>query len=66
MKVFVDPNRCQGHARCMFFAKDVFEIDDDGYAKVRVGFETVPAELELSVRKACANCPERAISVTAS
>jgi len=63
MKVTIDPDRCQGHARCIFFAREIFEIDEDGYAKVRPGFEEVPLELQASAEKACANCPERAISI---
>ncbi|WP_197922660.1 ferredoxin [Thiosulfatihalobacter marinus] len=64
MKVCIDENLCQGHARCVFFAPDVFEIDDEGYANVRVGMENVPADQQDNVRKAAANCPERTIIVT--
>lgn len=64
MKVVVNETRCQGHARCAFFAPEVFEIDDEGYAKVRPGFETVPPELQDKVRKACLNCPELSIVIS--
>jgi ferredoxin len=64
MRITVNDARCQGHARCVYFAPEVFELDDEGYSKVRPGFETVPVELEGKVRKACANCPELAIVVT--
>ncbi|AVD83777.1 MULTISPECIES: ferredoxin [Pseudomonas] len=64
MKVQVDEARCQGHARCVYFAPEVFEIDDEGYAKVKPGFEDVPSELQDSVKKACANCPELAIKIS--
>jgi ferredoxin len=63
MKVSINSQRCQGHARCIYFAPEVFEIDDEGYAKVKSGLETVPTELQEKVRKAYANCPERSISV---
>lgn len=63
MRVSVNDARCQGHARCVFFAPEVFEIDDEGYSKVRPSVETVPAELQEKVRKACANCPELAIVI---
>ncbi|HBO1833562.1 TPA: ferredoxin [Pseudomonas aeruginosa] len=64
MKVTVDNNRCQGHARCVYFAPEVFEIDDEGYSRVKEGYETVPVELQDSVKKACANCPELAIKIS--
>lgn len=63
MRIKVDPSRCQGHARCVFFAPQVFEIDDEGYALVRPEMELVPAEFEPNVRKAMANCPELAIKL---
>lgn len=64
MKVSINDARCQGHARCIHFAPEVFEVDDEGYSSVKAGFETIPADLQEGVRKACANCPEIAIIVT--
>jgi ferredoxin len=64
MKVSVNNELCQGHARCVFFAPEVFEIDEEGYATIREGFENVPDDLQAKVRKAVANCPERSIVVT--
>lgn len=64
MKVSVDAKRCQGHARCIAFAAEVFAIDDEGYSHVREGFETVTPDLREGVRKACANCPENAIVIS--
>lgn len=61
--VSVDPARCQGHARCLAFAPEVFNFDDEGYAFVPEEQNDL-AELTDSVRKAVANCPERAITVT--
>jgi ferredoxin len=61
MKVTVDPERCQGHARCWEICPEVFSLDDEGHGLVSVA--EVPAELEGNVRKAVANCPERAIGV---
>lgn len=60
--VDVDGERCQGHARCLAYAPDVFDFDDEGYAFVpadRQTFDLVPE----SVQQAVANCPERAIRV---
>lgn len=60
--VSVDPQRCQGHARCLAFAPEVFEFDDEGYSYIpeeRSRFVELPEDLKLAI----ANCPERAILV---
>jgi ferredoxin len=62
MKVTVDPERCQGHARCWEICPEVFSLDDVGHGTVTV--DLVPASLEDSVTKAVANCPERAITIS--
>ena len=61
MKVTVDEDLCQGHARCWEICPDVFVLDDEGHASV--GDAEVPAALEEDVRRAVRNCPERAISL---
>jgi ferredoxin len=58
--VKVDETRCQGHARCLAFAPDVFDFDDEGYAFVPEESSSF-ADVPDHVRKAVANCPERAI-----
>ena len=60
MKIRVDPDKCQGHARCIVIAPALFESDDYGLSSV-VGDGTVPPELADSARLAIANCPEYAI-----
>lgn len=62
MKVNVDPDRCEGHARCWEICPEVFSLDEVGHAVALVG--EVPAVLEPEVTKAVSNCPERAISVS--
>ena len=62
MRVSVDEDRCQGHARCWSICPEVFELDDEGHAVV-VQAE-VPVELEAKAREAADNCPELAIPVT--
>ncbi|MGH3247700.1 MAG: ferredoxin [Trebonia sp.] len=62
MNVTVDPDRCQGHARCWDICPEVFSLNDEGNAEVLL--PVVPAEFEAQVEKAAANCPERAITVT--
>jgi len=62
MKVAVDADVCQGHARCWEICPEVFSLDEEGHALVAVA--DVPPELEEDVAEAVANCPERAISTT--
>jgi ferredoxin len=62
MKVAVNADVCQGHARCWEICPEVFQLDDEGHGSVTV--DVVPAELEAKARHAAENCPERAISVT--
>jgi ferredoxin len=61
MRVTVDGERCHGHQMCAIAAPEVFGSDDYGNAVVLL--DTVPEHLELSVRRAEANCPERAITL---
>lgn len=61
MKATVDPDRCQGHARCWEIAPEVFDLDEGGHGLVLTA--EVPAEFEEAARKAALNCPERAITV---
>lgn len=62
MKVSVDPEVCAGFGICVGICPDVFELHEDGYARVLV--DAVPAELEDLVLRAASQCPARAISVT--
>lgn len=60
MKVRVDPDKCQGHARCFALVPELFSVDDYGLSSV-IGDGKVPVELEEKARLAIANCPEFAI-----
>lgn len=60
-ELYVDPNRCQGHARCWALAPETFGIDDEGYAFILPGRER--SYDEENVQKAIRNCPERTITV---
>ena len=62
MKIRVDPEKCQGHNRCMTIAKELFEVDELGYATA-LNDGVVPPELEEKAKKAVDNCPEIAIFV---
>jgi ferredoxin len=58
----VDPDRCQGHLRCLGVAPGVFAADESGHALVEV--DPVPPDLEDAARIAADNCPEMAIILT--
>jgi len=59
MRVSVDADRCEGHARCWDICPEVFDLDDEGHAVVND--PEVPPEHEARARDAARNCPERAI-----
>ena len=62
LRVRVDRERCQGHARCFALAPELFELDALGNGRER-GDGTVPAALEAKARLAQSNCPELAIEI---
>ena len=62
LKVHVDQEKCQGHARCKSLAPDLFELDEFGNAH-EAGDGSVPEGLEDKAWLAKANCPEIAIEV---
>lgn len=63
IRVAVDPEKCQGHNRCYSLAPELFDVDDYGMASA-IGDGVVPSGLEEKARRAAANCPEYAITVT--
>lgn len=62
MKIQVNAEKCQGHARCYAIAPELFDVDDYGQSSVR-GDGVVPVELVDKAKLAIANCPEYAIDV---
>lgn len=62
LRVRVDRDKCQGHARCKALAPELFDLDEYGNSHER-GDGSVPAGLEDKARLARANCPEFAIEV---
>ena len=62
LKVHVDRERCQGHARCVAAAYELFQLDALGNAQ-EIADGTVPPELEAKARLAAADCPELAIAI---
>jgi len=63
LKVHVDQDKCQGHARCKSLAPELFDLDEFGNAHEH-GDGSVPAGLEDKAWLAKSNCPEVAIEVT--
>jgi ferredoxin len=62
LKIRVDRDKCQGHARCKSLAPELFDLDEFGNAHER-GDGSVPAGLEDKAALARSNCPEIAIEV---
>lgn len=62
MKVEVDDDACGGHGVCWGLCPEVFELNEDGFAFVKV--DEVPVEHEAAVRKAVSQCPTYAIKIT--
>jgi ferredoxin len=63
LRLRVDPDKCQGHARCKSLAPELFELDEFGNAH-EIGDGTVAAGLEDKAYLAKSNCPELAIDIT--
>jgi ferredoxin len=63
LKIRVDQDKCQGHARCKSLAPELFDLDEFGNAH-EVGDGSVPAGLEDKAYLARSNCPEIAIEIT--
>jgi ferredoxin len=61
MKLNYDRQACQGHNRCHLLAPEIFDVDDDGYAVLRITGE-IPVELEDKAQLCIDNCPEYAIT----
>lgn len=63
MKVWVDPQRCQGHTLCAMIAPDSFQLSDIDGSSSAVS-EVVPVDQADQVREAAQSCPEQAIIVS--
>ncbi len=62
LKIHVNQDKCQGHARCKSLAPELFELDEFGNAH-EIGDGSVPNGLEDKAWLAQANCPEIAVEV---
>ncbi|MEY8014599.1 ferredoxin [Mycobacterium servetii] len=63
MKVWVDPERCQGHTLCSMIAPESFRLSDIDGSSSAID-EVVPADRQAKVREAAQSCPEQAIIIT--
>jgi ferredoxin len=61
MKVIVDHDRCEGNARCVAAAPEVFELRDDDQAYVLI--ERPGEDLRPKVERAVRYCPRQAITL---
>lgn len=64
-KIRVDRDRCQGHARCIALAPELFVSDEYGNGVVRSDVSLTPQNLEKA-RLAQQSCPEFAITIERS
>ena len=62
MKVSINADLCEGHARCQSAAPEVFEVRED-LSYVKPGMETVPEELRAKVERAARLCPRQAVII---
>lgn len=61
MKAIVDRDTCIGCGVCPSVCPEVFEMDDENIAIVKM--DQIPADLEDSAKEAADSCPVDAISV---
>ncbi|MBV9997446.1 MAG: ferredoxin [Caulobacteraceae bacterium] len=64
IKIILHKDRCNGHARCVRKAPDVYRLDERGF--IGSAPETVPAELEDQAIAGAGACPEEAIEIVQS
>jgi ferredoxin len=62
MRLHIDADACTGHGRCYVLAPEVFEPDDEGHSVGLV--DEIPDDLLDQARRAVANCPESAITIS--
>ncbi len=60
MKVVVDADMCEGHAKCEMTAPEVFKLGPDDVSIVLM--DEVPEELRAKVDRAIRLCPRQAIN----
>lgn len=61
MKISINKDACIGCGTCAAISEDLFEINDEGLAEVKV--EEVPEDKKESAKEASDSCPTAAIEV---
>ena len=61
MRVYVDPDLCSGCGPCVDTCPDVFDLNDEGIAIMKV--DEVPEEFFEACREAVDSCPSEAIVI---
>lgn len=61
IRLAIDGAKCEGHARCVARAPELFDVDEDG-ASFPLS-EEIPDDQLDDARKAADACPERAITL---
>jgi ferredoxin len=59
MRVEVDHDRCEGNAICVGIAPDLFDLDEEDYAVMKV--DEIPAGQQDLAEQAIAECPRAAL-----
>jgi ferredoxin len=59
VRVIVDRDRCEGNAVCLGIAPQMFDLDDDDYAVVKL--DPIPADQEKLAEQAINECPRAAL-----
>jgi ferredoxin len=60
VRVEVDRDRCEGNAVCLGIAPDLFDLDDEDYAVVKL--DPVPADQEQLAEQSIQECPRAALT----
>ncbi|KXW67949.1 ferredoxin [Mycolicibacterium phlei DSM 43072] len=55
----VDLDRCEGNAVCVGIAPDLFDLNDDDYAVIKL--DPVPAGMEELAEQSINECPRAAL-----
>jgi ferredoxin len=59
--VAADPERCQGHGKCVIDCPEVFDTDEQGYVVVRA--RDIPDTLRSAAERSVDDCPEGALRI---
>jgi ferredoxin len=59
MRVEVDRDRCEGNAVCLGIAPDLFDLDDEDYAVMKV--DEIPTDQEQLAEQSVNECPRAAL-----